>query len=74
MQPLTSPKMSRCKEEEAPSMEGPQVVHRVDEADATYLDLEEDREIQVYNHVKSHVFVHTSLYDPNLLGKICMDT
>jgi hypothetical protein len=46
----------------------------VDEADTPYLDLEGDREMQVYNLVKDHVFVHMPLYDSNLLGKIGMDT
>jgi hypothetical protein len=62
------------QEEEASPMEAPYAVHRVDEADAPYLDLEEDWEIQAYNHIKGCVFVHTPLYDPNLLGKIGMDT
>jgi hypothetical protein len=55
-------------------MEAPQVEHGVDEADAPYLNLEEFREIQAYNLVKSRVFIHTPMYDPDLLQKIGMDT
>jgi hypothetical protein len=36
--------------------------------------LEEDQEIQAYNLIKSHVFIHTPMYNPDLLQKIGMDT
>jgi hypothetical protein len=66
--------MQEEEEEEGPPMGAPQVEHRVDEADAPYLDFEEDQEIQAYNLIKSHVFIHMPTYDPNLLQKISMDT
>jgi hypothetical protein len=47
---------------------------RVEDADASYLDLEGDREMQAYNHVKNCEFIHTPAYDPDLLDKIGMDT
>jgi hypothetical protein len=62
------------EEEEGSSMGTPRVEHRVDDADAPYLDLEGDQEIQAFNLIKSRVFVHTPTYDPDLLQKIGMDT
>jgi benzoyl-CoA reductase/2-hydroxyglutaryl-CoA dehydratase subunit BcrC/BadD/HgdB len=56
--------------EEASPTEAPQVQQMVEEADAPYLDLEGDRELQAYNHVKNRVFVHMPLYNPELLQKI----
>jgi hypothetical protein len=47
---------------------------RVEDYDAPYLDLEGDREMQAYNHVKNHEFIHTPAYDPDLFDKIGMDT
>jgi hypothetical protein len=42
--------------------------------DDPHLDLEGDREVQAYNHVKDREFIHTPAYDPDLLEKIGMDT
>ena len=42
--------------------------------DDPHLDLEGDREMQAYNHVMDHEFIHTPAYDPDLLKKIGMDT
>jgi hypothetical protein len=36
--------------------------------------LEGDREMQAYNLVKNHEFIHMPAYNPNLLKKIGMDT
>jgi hypothetical protein len=44
-----------------------------EEDDAPHLDLEGDREMQAYNLVKNHKFVHTPAYDPALLQTIGMD-
>ena len=41
--------------------------------DDPHLDLEGDREMQAYNHVMDHEFIHTLAYDPDLLKKIGMD-
>ena len=41
--------------------------------DDPHLDLEGEREMQAYNLIKNHEFVHTPMYDPNLLQKIGMD-
>jgi hypothetical protein len=68
------PEETLMQEEEGLLMGAPQVEHRVDKADAPYLDLEEDQEIQAYNLIKSHVFIHTPMYNPDLLQKIGMDT
>ena len=42
--------------------------------DDAHLDLEGDREMQAYNLIKNHKFVHMPTYDPDLLQKIGMDT
>ena len=42
--------------------------------DDPHLDLEGDREMQAYNLIKNHKFVHMPTYDPDLLQKIGMDT
>jgi hypothetical protein len=44
------------------------------EDDALYLDLEGDREMQVYALIKDCDFGHMLTYDPDLLEKIGMDT
>jgi hypothetical protein len=41
--------------------------------DDPHLDLEGEREMQVYNLIKNHEFIHTPAYHPDLLAKICMD-
>jgi len=41
--------------------------------DDPHLDLEGDREMQAYNHVMDHEFIHTLAYGPDLLKKIGMD-
>jgi hypothetical protein len=35
--------------------------------DDPHLDLEGDREMQAYNLINNHEFIHTPAYDPNLL-------
>jgi hypothetical protein len=35
--------------------------------------LEGDWEMQAYNHVKNHEFIHMPAFDPDLLDKIGMD-
>jgi hypothetical protein len=42
--------------------------------DDPHLDLEGEWEMQAYNLIKNHKFIHTPAYDPNLLEKIGMDT
>ena len=42
--------------------------------DDPHLDLEGDQEMQVYNLIKNHEFIHSPAYDPDLLQKIGMDT
>ena len=32
-----------------------------------HLDLQGDGEVQVYNLIKNHEFIHTPAYDPNLI-------
>ena len=45
----------------------------IDEDDASYLDLRDDRERQAYTMIKNRSFGHTRAFDPNLLEKIGMD-
>ena len=45
-----------------------------DGGDVPHLDLDGDREMQAYNLIKNHEFIHTLAYDPDLLQKIGMDT
>ena len=45
----------------------------IDEDDALYLDLRDDREHQAYAMIKNRSFGHTRAFDPNLLEKIGMD-
>ena len=42
--------------------------------DDPHLDLEGKREMQAYNLIENHEFIHTPAYDPDLLQKIGMDT
>ena len=42
--------------------------------DDPHLDLEGEREMQAYNLIKNHKFVHMLAYHPDLLEKIGMDT
>jgi len=42
--------------------------------DDPHLDLEGEWEMQAYNLIKNHEFIHTQAYNPNLLKKIGMDT
>ena len=45
----------------------------IDEDDAPYLDLRDDREHQAYAMIKNRSFGHTRAFDPKLLEKIGMD-
>ena len=45
----------------------------IDEDDAPYLDLQDDRERQAYIMIKNWSFGHTRTFDPDLLEKIVMD-
>src|SRR6185295_13217319 len=45
----------------------------IDEDDASYLDLRDDRERQAYAMIKNRSFGHTRAFDPELLEKIGMD-
>lgn len=54
--------------------DAPQGQSRIEDEDAPYLDLEGDREIQAYNHVKDRIFLHTPLYNPELLQKTGMES
>ena len=45
----------------------------IDEDDAPYLDLQDDRERQAYAMIKNRSFGHTRAFDPDLLKKIGMD-
>ena len=42
--------------------------------DDPHLELEGEREMQVYNLIKNCEFIHTPAYHPDLLEKIGMDT
>jgi hypothetical protein len=71
---VSEPEESSMHEEEEtePTEEQEQPMEEGD--NDPHLHLEGDREMQAYNHVKDHEFVHTPAYDPNLLEKIGMDT
>ena len=45
----------------------------IDEDDALYLDLQDDREHQAYAMIKHRSFGHTRAFDPDLLEKIGMN-
>ena len=45
----------------------------IDEDDAPYLDLRDDRERQAYAMIKNRSFGHTRSFDPDLLEKTGMD-
>ena len=45
----------------------------IDEDDAPYLDLRDDRERQAYATIKNQCFGHTRAFDLDLLEKIGMD-
>ena len=45
----------------------------IDEDDAPYLDLRDDRERQAYAMIKNRIFGHTRAFDPDLLEKTGMD-
>ena len=45
----------------------------IDEDDAPYLDLHDDRERQAYAMIKKRSCGHTKAFDPDLLEKIDMD-
>ena len=57
------------EEEEVEALVG----HAVDEAEAPFLDMESDREVQAYNLLKNRIFLHTPAFDLNILQKIGMD-
>ena len=61
----TVPMDEEEQEQEQPMEEGD---------DDPHLDLEGDREVQTYNLIKNHEFIHMPAYDPDLLQKIRMDT
>ena len=46
---------------------------KIDEDDAPYLNLQDDRERQAYTMIKNRSFGHTRAFDPDLLEKICVD-
>ena len=45
----------------------------IDEDDAPYLDLQDDRERQAYTMIKNKSFGHTRAFDPDVFKKIGMD-
>jgi hypothetical protein len=45
----------------------------IDDDNAPYLDLRDDRERQAYVILKRRDFGHTKVFDPDLLDKIGMD-
>ena len=45
----------------------------IDEDDAPYLNLREDRELQAYAMIKHRSFGHTRAFNPDLLEKTGMD-
>lgn len=51
------------EEEATPTME-PQEEPMDEDADAPYLDLEGDREMQAYNLIQNRKFIHTLAYNP----------
>ena len=60
----TEPMEEQEEEQEQPMEEGDNDPH---------LDLEGDREVQAYNLIKNHEFIHTPAYHLDLLAKIGMD-
>ena len=62
------------EEEMEPTEEEQEQEQEMEEGDDDpHLDLEGDREMQAYNHVMDHEFIHTLAYGPDLLKKIGMD-
>jgi hypothetical protein len=59
------------EEETEPTEEQEQPMEEGD--DDLHLDLEGNREMQVYNLIKNGEFIHTPAYHPDLLTKIGMD-
>jgi len=47
--------------------------HTIDEADAPFIDLESEREMQAYNLMKEREFLHSPTFDPTFLHQIGMD-
>jgi len=47
--------------------------HAIDEADAPFIDLESEREMQAYNLMKEREFLHSPALDPAFLHQIGMD-
>ena len=41
--------------------------HAIDEADAPFIDLESEREMQAYNLMKEREFLHSPAFDPAFL-------
>jgi hypothetical protein len=72
----TEPKESPMHEdEENEPMEEQEKEQPMEEGDDDpHLDLEEDQEMQAYNLIKNHEFIHTPSYDPDLPQKIGLDT
>jgi hypothetical protein len=68
----TKCKESPMQEEEATPTES-QAEPMEAEDGAPYLNLEGDWELQAYALIKDHEFIHTRVYDPDLLEKIGMD-
>ena len=63
---------SPVHEEEATPTESQAEPKKVED-DAPYLDLEGNQELQAYALIKDREFIHTPVYDPDLLEKIGMD-
>ena len=61
----TVPTEEEQQEQEQPTEEG---------NDDPHLDFEGAQEMQVYNLIKNHEFVHTPTYHPDLLKKTGMDS
>ena len=61
-------------EETVPTEEEEQEQPMEEGDDDPHLDLEGAREMQAYNLIQNHEFIHMPAYDPDLLQKIGMDT
>jgi hypothetical protein len=62
------------EEETVPTEDEEEQEQEMEEGDDDpHLDLEGAQEMKAYNLVKDREFIHTPAFDPDLLGKICID-
>ena len=73
-EPEDSPMHEEEETEPTEEQEEEQEQPMEEDNDDPHLDLEGNREMQAYNLIKNHKFIHTSAYHPDLLRKIGMDS